>query len=200
MSLSLQLKGDIMKNEKTTFALFIGHRGPFSPEVMAGARKEMPTILKKLGYETIMLDADATAYGAVETGKEGRVFAEFLHKNRGNFDGVILCLPNFGDENGAVEALKDAGVPILMQAYPDELIKPTDIPRRDAFCGKIAIMDLFCQYEIPFTALKPASNFGSNPPGSIIKILLLAYHLELNVIFTHLVKYPKSSTLVTDVI
>ena len=68
---------------------------------------------------------------------------------------MILCLPNFGDETGAVAALKEAGVPILVQAYPDELDKMGPDMRRDAFCGKISIMDVFCQYGVQFTALKP---------------------------------------------
>ena len=63
---------------------------------------------------------------------------------------MILCLPNFGDETGAVAALKDAGVPILIQAYPDELDKMGPAHRRDSFCGKISIMDVFCQYGVPF--------------------------------------------------
>ena len=53
-----------------------------------------------------MLDETATRFGAVETPEEGRAYARFLDDNRGKFGGVILCLPNFGDENGAVAALK----------------------------------------------------------------------------------------------
>ena len=64
-------------------------------------------------------------------------------------------LPNFGDETGAVAALKDAGVPIFVQAYPDEYDKMAPALRRDSFCGKISIMDVFRQYGIKFTALKP---------------------------------------------
>lgn len=36
-------------------------------------------------------------------------------------------MPIFADENGAITALQDAGVPILMQAYPDEIGK-MDLP------------------------------------------------------------------------
>jgi L-fucose isomerase-like protein len=54
-----------------------------------------------------------------------------------------------------VAALQDTGVPILIQAYPDDLDKMAPEVRRDAFCGKISIMDVFCQYGVKFTALKP---------------------------------------------
>jgi L-fucose isomerase-like protein len=79
----------------------------------------------------------------------------FLRGNQGKYDGVILSLPNFGDENGAVAALKDAGVPILVQAYPDEFDRMGPALRRDAFCGKFSIMDVFYQHNLKFTALKP---------------------------------------------
>ncbi|MBN1445076.1 MAG: hypothetical protein JW957_03090 [Candidatus Omnitrophica bacterium] len=144
-----------MKIEKTAFALFFGNRGIFPSSLMASARRELTEALNKKGHKTLLLDEKATRFGAVETVKEGRVYADFLKKNRGKFGGVIVSLPNFGDENGAVEALKEAGVPILIQAYPDELDKMRPALRRDAFCGKFSIMDVFCQYGIPFTALKP---------------------------------------------
>jgi len=91
----------------------------------------------------------------VETPAEGQVFARFLEAHRGQYGGVILSLPNFGDETGAVAALKDCGAPILIQAYPDELGKMGPEVRRDAFCGKFSVMDVFYQYDIPFTVLKP---------------------------------------------
>jgi len=141
--------------EKTTFALFFGNRGFFQASLQLSARKELTHVLKKMGHRTIALDPKATRHGAVESPREGAVYAEFLRENRGKYGGVILCLPNFGDETGAIAALKDADVPILIQAYPDELDKMSPEVRRDAFCGKFSIMDVFCQYGLPFTALTP---------------------------------------------
>lgn len=144
-----------MKDQKTAFALFFGSRGFFPSSLIAGAREEMARQIKSFGHNVLMLDAKATRHGAVETPREGKVYAEFLRRNRGKFGGIILCLPNFGDETGAVAALKDADVPILIQAYPDETDKMAPALRRDAFCGKISIMDVFSQYGVKFTALKP---------------------------------------------
>jgi L-fucose isomerase-like protein len=140
---------------KTTFVLFFGNRGFFPASLQAQARKELTAALKALGHKVLALPAAATRHGAVETVAEGEVYANFLRENRGKFGGVILCLPNFGDETGAVAAVKDAGVPILIQAYPDELDKMAPAVRRDAFCGKFSIMDVFYQYGVKFTALKP---------------------------------------------
>jgi len=142
-------------NNKSTFALFFGNRGFFPASLMASAREELARVLKGWGHDVLMLEQAATRYGAVETVQEGEVYANFLRENRGKFQGVILCLPNFGDETGAVAALQEAHVPILIQAYPDDLGKMAPQHRRDAFCGKFSIMDVFYQYGLKFTALKP---------------------------------------------
>jgi L-fucose isomerase-like protein len=144
-----------MAANKTTFALFFGNRGFFPGSLMAGAREELPRKLKEWGYDSIMMPAEATRHGAVETPEEGKAYANFLRQHRGEFGGVILSLPNFGDENGAIAALRDAGVPILVQAYPDDMDKMAPETRRDAFCGKVSIMDVFVQNGLKFTALKP---------------------------------------------
>ena len=140
---------------KSTFALFLGNRGLFPASLISGARAELISTLNGLGHEVIALDADATRYGAVETIQEAAKFAAFLEENRGRYDGVILSLPNFGDENGGVAALQDAGVPIYIQAYPDDMDKMSPDLRRDSFCGKLSMMDVFYQNDLKFTTLKP---------------------------------------------
>ena len=152
-----------MTNSKSSFAVFFGNRGFFPASLMADARAEIAATLKKLGHKFLMLEESATRYGAVETPAEGETYANFLKSNRGRYDGVILCLPNFGDETGAVAALGEAGVPIIIQAYPDELDKMRPELRRDSFCGKFSIMDVFCQYGVKFTALKPHTVHPGSP-------------------------------------
>lgn len=141
--------------KKNTFALYFGNRGFMPAELIAGARGDMVKAVTDAGYDYIMMDKDATRYGAVETRDEGRLYHDWLESHKGEFDGVILCMPIFIDENGAITALRDANVPILMQAYPDEIGKMDFAHRRDAFCGKFSITDVFSQYHVPFTVLKP---------------------------------------------
>ncbi len=138
-----------MKN--ITFALYFGNRGFFPGESIDGAREEMKKAVRDCGFDYILLDTDKTRYGAVETKQEGACYAEFLEENRGRYQGVIVCLPNFGDENGALVALKNAGVPILIQAYPDEIGKMDFAHRRDAMCGKFAMCNVLRQANIPFS-------------------------------------------------
>jgi len=107
------------------------------------------------GYGCIMMEESATRFGAVETRDEGRLYHSWLKAHQGQYDGVIFSMPIFVDENGAFEALRDAGAPILMQAYPDEIGKLGFKYRRDAYCGKFSVTDVFTQCRIPFTVMKP---------------------------------------------
>ncbi len=137
------------------FALYFGNRGFMPAELIKGAREDMIKAVTDAGYEVLVMDEKATRYGAVETRDEGILYHDWLKSHEGEYDGVILCMPIFIDENGAVAALQDAGVPILMQAYPDEIGKMDFAHRRDAFCGKFSVTDVFYQYNIPFTVMKP---------------------------------------------
>src|SRR5690554_3231921 len=141
--------------KKITFALFFGNRG-FMPESLAlEARKEVSSAVANAGYDYIMMEKNATRYGSVETRQEGRKYARWLKEHEGQYDGVILSMPNFSDENGAIAALEECGKPILIQAYPDEIGKMDFEHRRDSFCGKFSIEDVFHQYGLPFTVLEP---------------------------------------------
>lgn len=136
---------------KTTFALYFANRGFFPGELIADARKSMTKALEDAGYGYICMDENLTRYGAVETITEGKLFADFLKENEGKYDGIILSLPNFGDENGASVALKDVDVPVLVQAFPDELDKMDFAHRRDSWCGKIAMCNVLRQLKIKYT-------------------------------------------------
>ncbi len=140
---------------KMTFALFFGNRGFMPAELIEGAREDMVKAVTDAGYDYLIMDKNATRYGAVETRDEGRAYAAWLKSHEGEYDGVILCMPIFIDENGAIAALQDAGVPILMQAYPDEIGKMDFKHRRDAFCGKFSVTDVFEQYQVPYTVMTP---------------------------------------------
>ncbi len=134
-----------------TFALYFANRGFFPGELIDDSRKELCRVLDECGYDYILAESDEMRYGAVETPAEGKIFADFLAQNKGKFDGVIVSLPNFGDENGALVALKNAGVPILVQAFPDEAGLMDFAHRRDAYCGKFAMCNVLRQAKIPFT-------------------------------------------------
>ena len=141
--------------KKMTFALAFCNRGFMPGELIYGAREDMVKAVTDVGYDYIAMDAELTRYGGIETRDEGLLYAKWLKDHEGQYDGVIFSMPIFADENGAITALQDAGVPILMQAYPDEIGKMDFAHRRDAFCGKFSVTDVFTQYQVPFTVMKP---------------------------------------------
>ncbi len=138
-----------------TFALCFGNRGFFPESLIASAREEVSAAVRNAGYEILIPDASLTRYGAVEGKKEGEIYAKWLKSHEGEYDGVIFSLPNFSDENGAIAALQNCGTPILLQAYPDEIGKMDFEHRRDSYCGKFSICDVFHQYGLPFTIFEP---------------------------------------------
>lgn len=134
-----------------TFAICLANRGTFPGSLFDSARKELARALSVQGHSALMLPPGTTRHDAVGSPADGRTYAKFLAAHRGEYDGIVLSLPNFGDENGAVVALKDAGVPILVQAYPDEPEKMGIHERRDAVCGKLAICNVLRQAAVPYT-------------------------------------------------
>lgn len=144
-----------MDNMKQIFALCFANRGFMPGDLVLAARADMVKAVTEAGHDYLIMDENATDFGGVESRDEGRIYAKWLKAHQGQYDGVIFCMPIFADENGAAEALRDAGVPILLQAYPDEIGKMDFANRRDAFCGKFSVTDVFTQYQIPFTIMKP---------------------------------------------
>ncbi len=136
-------------------AVLVANRGFFPSSVIASAREEIKQAIENAGAEALMSPVDATRYGAVETLAEGLAFKEFLTEHNGEFDGLVICLPNFGDENGIIAAIKGLNVPILLQAYPDEIGKMDFQNRRDAFCGKLGLGSVLKQIGVKYTSGLP---------------------------------------------
>ncbi len=138
---------------KTTFGLIVGNRG-FFPDVLArDGYEHMTKLLKKLGYSVVVLKPGDTKFGSVETWNDAKKCADLFKKNRETIDGVIVTLPNFGDERGVADTLKLAGldVPVLIHAWQDDAKKMTIKHRRDSFCGKMSVCNNLRQYGIPFS-------------------------------------------------
>ena len=136
-------------------ALLVANRGFFPSSVIEAAYAEMREAGKKAGVEFLEIEKDKVKYGAVETTQEGMIYHDFLEEHHGEYDGVVISLPNFGDENGIKAALRDVNVPVLLQAYPDEIGKMDFAHRRDAFCGKLGLCAVFKQMGFKFTSGKP---------------------------------------------
>ena len=133
---------------KSTLGVIFGNRDFFPDHLVTEARKEINNLFEKLEIKSVMLSEEDSKLGGVETYQEARKCAELFKQNREEIDGVLVVLPNFGDEKGVADTLKLAGldVPVLLQGYPDDLNKLDPVNRRDAFCGKISVANNLYQY------------------------------------------------------
>jgi L-fucose isomerase-like protein len=139
-----------------TFGVIVGNRGFFPDELARQGRDHILGVLKKNGYESVCLTPQETKYGAVETLADAMKCADLFAQKATEIDGIIVTLPNFGDEKGVMEAIRRSGldVPVLMQAEPDSTDKMTIKHRRDSFCGKISACNNLNQAGIPYTLTK----------------------------------------------
>ena len=145
----------IMKtNEKNlAFGVIVGNRDVFPDHLAKEGRIEIMSVLKELGYGYVILNESDTKDGVVESYSDAKKCAKLFKENKEQIMGIIVVLPNFGDEKGIVNTLKlsDLDVPILIQASSDEVDKMDRKFRRDAFCGKISVCSVLYQHGIPFT-------------------------------------------------
>jgi len=136
-----------------TLGLIVSSRAFFNAAYAPTARAELVAACERLGVGYRILPFEATPNGAVETRADADAYARYFRANRDDIDGIVVSLPNFGDEIAVVETIAQADlrVPVLVQACNDSVDKVDVKGRRDAFCGKISVTANLYQYGIPFT-------------------------------------------------
>jgi L-fucose isomerase-like protein len=142
-----------MNESPITLGVIVGNRDFFPDSLITQGRQDIQDVFEELGISAVILDEEATKLGAVETWEHAQKCAALFDENRHRIDGILITLPNFGDEKGVADTiqLSKLRVPILVQAYPDDLDKFYVERRRDAFCGKISVCNNLYQYGYPFT-------------------------------------------------
>ena len=142
-----------MMGRQMTMGVVVGNRGFFPSHLATSGRLEMIAALEAAGVKPIALTPEETAHGAVETYEDAKKCAALFRKHAAEIDGIIITLPNFGEERGLADTLRlaDLRVPVLIQATPDHAGKMGIAFRRDSFCGKMSICNNLKQYGIPYT-------------------------------------------------
>lgn len=133
---------------KVTLGVIVGNRDFFPDRLVTEARADILKLFREMDIEPVILDEKATKLGGVETWEHAKACAALFKKNADRIDGILVTLPNFGDEKGVADSIKLSGlnVPILIQGYPDDLGQFTVERRRDSFCGKISVCNDLRQY------------------------------------------------------
>ncbi|MEQ8240864.1 MAG: L-fucose/L-arabinose isomerase family protein [Cyclobacteriaceae bacterium] len=142
-----------MKNQKISLGVIIGNRDFFPDKLVTEARADVLKVLTDQGINPIILDEKDSKLGGVETYNDAIKCADLFKKHKDEIFGVLVVLPNFGDERGVADTLHlaDLKVPVLIQGYPDELNKLNVANRRDSWCGKISVCNNLYQYGIKYT-------------------------------------------------
>jgi L-fucose isomerase-like protein len=148
----MQSLGETM-GRKMTIGVVVGNRGFFPSHLATSGRLEIIAALEAAGIKPVVLTPEETAHGAVETYEDAKKCAALFKKHADEIDGIIITLPNFGEERGLADTLRLANlqVPVLIQATPDSAGKMGIAFRRDSFCGKMSICNNLKQYGIPYS-------------------------------------------------
>jgi L-fucose isomerase-like protein len=155
--LLLELSGQedtmLLIEKKINLAILVGTRGFFNPELALSGRRALLKKLDRMNVSYVIPEESATQTGAVEDYEDAKIWAECIKGSGKEIHGVVVVLPNFGNELGVVNGLKMAGldVPVLVQACNDENDKVGVKERRDAFCGKLSVCNNLYQYGFKFT-------------------------------------------------
>jgi L-fucose isomerase-like protein len=136
-----------------TLGVILGNRDFFPDALITEARRDLATLFEKLSIEPVWLTPGQSKLGAVETWSDAERCGELFRSNRHRIEGILVCLPNFGDEKGIADSIRlsELQIPILVQACPDDLDQFGLDRRRDAFCGKISACNNLRQYGFKFT-------------------------------------------------
>jgi L-fucose isomerase-like protein len=139
--------------KRTTLGIVVGNRGFFPDHLCETGRAEILRVLEEEEINAVILGPADTHYGSVETLEDAKKCAALFKAHAEEIDGILVTLPNFGEERGIADTIRLSGldVPILVQAFPDEVGKMTIANRRDSFCGKMSACNNLRQYGIRYT-------------------------------------------------
>ncbi|MFO7630980.1 MAG: fucose isomerase, partial [Caldilinea sp.] len=142
-----------LATKPVTLGLIVGNRGFFPAHLAESGRKTMIKVLEDQGLRVIALSPEETLYGSVVSHADSHKCADLFKRHREEIDGVLVTLPNFGEERAIADTLRWAGldVPVLIQAFPDDPVKMTVANRRDSFCGKMSACNNLRQYGIKYS-------------------------------------------------
>ncbi len=136
-----------------TLAVIVGNRGFFPAHLALSGRNTILEVLAKAGINVLITPEADTNVGSIESLKEARLCGDFFRAHRDQIDGVLVTLPNFGDERAIANTLRyaDLDVPVLIHAFPDDPTKMDLTYRRDSFCGKMSACNNLRQYGIKYS-------------------------------------------------
>jgi L-fucose isomerase-like protein len=153
-----------MQNQ-VTLGVIVGNRGFFPDHLCDTGRKTILKVLAEEGIRAVALDPSQTKCGSIVSLEDAQKCADLFKQHREELDGILVTLPNFGEESTIATALRWAGLdlPVLVHAFPDEPSLMSIEYRRDSFCGKMSTCNNLHQYGIQFSL---TSQHTMDPEGA----------------------------------
>ncbi len=96
-------------NKPTTLGVIVGNRGFFPDHLCETGRKIILKVLEEEGIRPIVLGPEETKVGSVATNAEAQKYADLFKKHRDEIDGILITLPNFGEERPIANTLRWPG-------------------------------------------------------------------------------------------
>ena len=87
-----------------------GNRDFFPDKLVTEARADFAQLCGKLGIRMVQLSEQDSKLGGLETHADARKCAALFKGHADELDGIVVVLPNFGDEKGVADTLKLCGL------------------------------------------------------------------------------------------
>ncbi|MBS1704284.1 MAG: fucose isomerase [Armatimonadetes bacterium] len=170
-----------MDIRKPKLAVLIGNRGFFPTHLCESGRRTILSVLEREGFDVLTLPESARQYGSVESLEDARAWGDLIRSQRDSIDGVLVTLPNFGDERAVANAIRFSGldVPVLVHAFADDDKRMTIADRRDSFCGKMSVCNNLRQYGIKFSL---TANHTVDPESAAFRADLAKFRSIMGVV------------------
>jgi L-fucose isomerase-like protein len=103
-----------MKTElsPSKLGVIVGNRGFFPAHLADSGRNIILKVLEEEGIQAFCLTPEEAKYGAVLTLEDSRRCANLFKAHRDEIDGILITLPNFGEETAIANALRFADLDV----------------------------------------------------------------------------------------
>ena len=104
----------------TCLGVIVGNRDFFPDVLISEARKDLTKLFSELRSNRFGCRRKSRSWARWKPGRTRKSAANCCARHRDRIEGILVCLPNFGDEKGVADSIRlaETHVPVLVQACP----------------------------------------------------------------------------------
>jgi len=160
-----------------SLGVIIGNCDFLPDQLVAETRAEVLAVLKAAGVTPVLISPEETKLGGIVTHADARRWADLFRRHHDQIDGVLVVLPNFGDEKGVADTLKLFGlnVPITARLCDGafDALMAGDAATHDAKVAA-ALEELAAEVDVILLAQASRARVVGTLPGSPARPPILA--------------------------